>query len=125
MLTTILVEKFDGGFCQDSPSSVLPGKAHYLPASKPDSLDGRYKRPSRLFSCAMAIGQKEPMPQTSTSEARSGGSHSLPEPAGCSSIHQRRNEGPSCPCSTTAIPQSRTTTESVYKEPGLVRKTCS
>lgn len=61
MLTTLLVENFDDGFCPESPSSFLPDQVHTLPAFTMQSLDCRHRRPSRLFSCAMAIGQNEPM----------------------------------------------------------------
>lgn len=57
-------------------------------------------------------------PRTGASECSVGGTQPLPEPAGCSNVCQRRNEGPSCPCSTTALPQPCTATEAVYKEPG-------
>jgi hypothetical protein len=49
MLTTLLVERIDCGFCPDSPSSSLPGKVHTLPAFTMQSLDCRHRRPSGLF----------------------------------------------------------------------------
>ncbi len=60
-LTTIVVENFDDGLSAYSTSSSLPGQVHTLPAFTMQSLDCRHRRPSGLFSCAMAIGQNEPM----------------------------------------------------------------
>jgi len=61
MLTTILVERTDGGLSSHSTSSSLPVGLQSLPASNMHSLDCRHRRSSGLFSCAVAIGQKEPM----------------------------------------------------------------